>query len=81
MFRLIFTRPDEHHYNDDEVEWVYAELVDAARVEMALVRRVDRKSLDRPGGEGAVAGNFARPENVLPALEALLWQLAEPESR
>jgi hypothetical protein len=79
MYRLLFTRPHERVYEYDALDWVYAEWTQPARVEMALVRRVARRSLDQPGSEAVVTGDFTKPENVLPALEALLWQLAEPQ--
>lgn len=78
MYRLLFTRPHERAYGDEALDWVYVEWNQPARVEMALVRRVARRSLDQPGSEAVVTGDFTKPENVLPALEALLWQLAEP---
>jgi hypothetical protein len=76
MYRLMFTRPDEHHYDQSTTEWVSAELRREDQVELALMRRKPRRGLDLPGGEGVVTGAFTKPTNVLPALEALLMQLS-----
>lgn len=46
---------------------------------MALVRDVPRTSLAKPGGLVVVTGDFTRPENARPAVEALVYQLADPE--
>jgi len=76
MFTLVFTRSDETGYEFTErveVQWESHE-----RVRMALVRDAGRRSLAQPGGRATVAGDFTRPENALPAVEALLHQLAEP---
>ncbi|MCC2315601.1 hypothetical protein [Cellulomonas xiejunii] len=76
MFTLLFTRPGETGYAFSERVEVRWEAED--RVRMALVRDVPRRGLERPGGRVVVAGDFTRPENALPALEALLLQLASP---
>lgn len=81
MFRLMFTRPDEHHYDESTSEFVRAELVGEGKVELALVRRVPRRSLEQAGGEGVVTGDFTRPDNAVPALEALLLQLCPPDEQ
>lgn len=77
MFMLLFTRPDETGYEFTERVEVLWEGED--RVRMALVREVPRRSLEQPGGRVIVAGDFTRPENALPAVEALLHQLASPD--
>ena len=81
MFRLLFTRPHEHHYDESTAESVQVEREDDDRVRMALIRRVPRRALDQPGGSLVVTGDFTRPENALPAVEALLSQIAEPVDR
>jgi hypothetical protein len=78
--RLDLHPPCEHWYATDEVEWVRVRLVHQEQVELSFVRRQARRSLELPGREAVVAGDITRRENALPALEALLWQLAEPEN-
>jgi hypothetical protein len=76
MFRLLFNRPGETFFGFTErvhVEWRTGE-----RVEMALVRMVPRASGGVPLGPVIVTGDFTRPLNALPAVEALLYQLADP---
>ncbi len=77
MMTVLFTRPDETGY--DFTERVQVTYQGADRVEMALVRDVPRTSLTKPGGRVVVTGDFTRPENALPAVEARLYQLADPE--
>jgi len=77
MLTLLFTRPGETGYAFSErveVQWETE-----GRVRLALVRDVPRRGLERPGGRVTVAGDFTRPENALPAVEALLLQLATPD--
>jgi len=76
MFMLLFTRPGETGYEFNERVEVLWEAED--RIRLALVRDVPRRGLERPGGRVTVAGDFTTPENVLPAVEALLLQLATP---
>lgn len=76
MWTMLFTVPGETGYqftNRVEVVWQSPD-----RVEMKLVSDQRRRSLTEPGGRAVVTGDFTRPENALPAVEALLWQLAEP---
>lgn len=76
MWTLLFTLPDETGYrftNRIEVAWQAPD-----RVSMSLVTDRPRRSLTEPGGRAVVTGDFTRPENALPTVEALLWQLAEP---
>jgi len=78
MWTLLFTVPDETGYrftNRVEVAWQASD-----RVSMSLVVDRPQRSLTEPGGRAVVTGDFTRPENALPAVEALLWQLAEPRS-
>jgi hypothetical protein len=75
MFDLWFVRPND--------TYPFAELVIVAyegieRVRMTLRRDLPRRSLERSGGPVTVTGDFARPENALPVVEALLLQLADP---
>lgn len=77
MFTLLFTRPDETGYSFTErVQVTYQ---GSERVEMALVRDRSRRSPSQRGGRAVVTGDITRPENALAAVEALLYQLAEPE--
>ena len=78
MFTLLFTRPGTTGYEADERVEVLLE--DDDRVRMALVRHVPRRGQTRPAGHVTVAGDFTRPENALPAVEALLLQLADPDA-
>lgn len=72
--RLLFMAPAARPYVWRE--HVYVEWQSADRVEMALERLVPRKGLAKPGGGGGVVtGDFTLPENALPAVEALLYQL------
>jgi len=71
--RLLFMTPAARPYVWSE--HVYVEWQSADRVEMALERLVPRMGLGTPGGGGVVTGDFTRPENALPAIEALLHQL------
>jgi hypothetical protein len=76
MFILLFTRPGETGFRFTErveVEWQ-----GQSRVRMVLVRDVPRISPAANGGQWTVTGDIARPENALPAVEALLLQLADP---
>lgn len=77
MIAVLFTRPGETGYRFTERVQVDYQAPD--RVEMALVRDVPRTSLAKPGGLVVVTGDFTRPENARPAVEALLYQLADPE--
>lgn len=79
MFRLLFTRPGSTGYSFDERVEVEAEL--DGRISMSLVRCVPRRGESRPAGLVTVAGDYTRPENALPAIEALLLQLADPDAR
>jgi hypothetical protein len=45
---------------------------------MVLVRDALRISPAASGGPWTVTGDITRPENALPAVEALLLQLADP---
>lgn len=71
--RLLFMAPTAQPYKWSE--HVYVEYQGPERVEMALERSVPRKSLTETGGGGVVTGDFTRPENAVPAVEALLYQL------
>jgi hypothetical protein len=71
--RLLFMAPAAQPYKWSE--HVYVEYQGPDRVEMALERNVPRQTLSKPGGGGVVTGDFARPENAVPAVEALLFQL------
>ncbi len=75
---LIFTRPAEHPYPMASEE-VLVRLILDDRVEVSLRRSAPRRGETRPVGPVTVAGDFTRPQNALPAVEALLLQLAEPE--
>ena len=77
MMTVLFTLPDETGY--EFTERVQVRYRSADRVEMSLVRDVPRTSLAKPGGRAVVTGDFTRPENALPAVEALLYQLADPQ--
>lgn len=79
MFQLLFTRPDETGYHFTErvqVTWKSEQVI-----EMALVRDVPRVGLASAGGLVLVTGDFTAPERALPAVEALLLQLAEPPAQ
>ena len=78
MFRLLFTRPGTTYYDADERVEVLFETDN--RVRMALTRRVPRRGESRPAGPVTVTGDYTRPENALPAVEALLLQLADPDA-
>jgi hypothetical protein len=76
MFTLLFTRPGETGFRFTErveVEWQGQN-----RVRMVLVRDVPRISPAARGGWQTVTGDITRPGNALPAVEALLLQLASP---
>jgi hypothetical protein len=73
MFTLLFTRPNETGYRFTERVRVEYE---PDRVAMSLERDLPRQSLSQSGGLVVVAGDFTRPENAIPAVEALLYQLA-----
>jgi hypothetical protein len=76
MFSLLFTRPATTGYHaDGRVEVLFE---DDSRVRMALVRQVPRRGESRPAGRVTVTGDYTRPENALPAVEALLLQLTDP---
>ncbi len=75
---LIFTRPAEHPHPMASQEVLVRLLLDD-RVEVSLRRSVPRRGEIRPAGPVAVAGDFTRPQNALPAVEAMLLQLAEPQ--
>lgn len=77
-FDLCFTRPAEHPYPMASEE-VLVRLLKQDRVEVSLRRSVPRRGESRPAGPVTVAGDFTRPQNALPAVEALLLQLAEPQ--
>lgn len=74
MFTLLFTRPDETGYDYTERVEVKWEAPD--RVRLALVREMPRRGETRPAGPKVVTGDFTKPANTLPTLEALLFQLA-----
>lgn len=76
MATLLFTRPGETGHRFSERVEVAVEAEDRAR--MAFVRDIPRAGLDKVGGRQTVAGDFTRPENMTPAVEALLRQLATP---
>lgn len=76
-FDLVFTRPAEHPYPMASEE-VLVRLLLENRVEVSLRRSVPRRGETRPTGPVTVAGDFTRPSNALPAVEALLLQLADP---
>jgi hypothetical protein len=76
MFTLLFTRPGIAGYEADERVEVLVEAKD--RVRMALVRQVPRRGESRPAGPVTVTGDYTDPENALPAVEALLFQLGDP---
>jgi hypothetical protein len=76
MFTLLFTRPGETGFRFTErveVQWQ-----GPSRVAMLLVRDVPRISPAANGGPWTVTGDITQPENALPAVEALLLQLADP---
>jgi hypothetical protein len=73
MFTLLFTRPNETGYRFTERVRVEYE---PNRVEMILERDLSRQSLSQAGGRIVVAGDFTKPENALPAVEALLYQVS-----
>lgn len=77
MFRLLFTRPGSTGYHFDECVEVEPEA--SNRVRMALVRQVPRRGEKTPAGPVTVTADYTRPENALPAVEALLLQLADPD--
>ena len=55
-------------------------LMDGAdRVRMSLVLQVPRHGETSAVGPRTVTGDFTRPENALPAVEALLLQIADPD--
>ena len=74
---LLFTRADEHPLRGLQpvAEQVVVRMTTHDRVEMSLLRAVPRRGESRPAGHVTVAGDFTRPENALPAVEALLHQL------
>lgn len=76
MWMLLFTRPGVTGYRFGERVEVLLESAELVR--MAFVRQVPRRSESEPGGLITVTGDFTKPENALPALEALLYQLATP---
>jgi hypothetical protein len=76
MFTLLFTRPGET--GDRFTERVEVEWQGPSRVAMVLVRDAPRISPAASGGPWTVTGDMTRPENALPAVEALLLQLADP---
>lgn len=78
MWTLLFTRPGETGYRFSECVEVSVEAED--RVRMTLVRDIPRVGLGKVGGRQTVAGDFTRPENMTPAVEALLHQLATPSA-
>jgi hypothetical protein len=78
MFTLPFTRPDATGYKADERVEILVEADD--RVRMALVRQAPRRGAARQAGPVRVTGDYTRLENALPAVEALLLQLAEPSA-
>lgn len=75
---LIFTRPTEHPFRAGQPsgEQVVVRIVSAEQVEMSLSRAVPRRGESQAAGHVMVAGDFTRPGNALPAVEALLHQLA-----
>lgn len=77
MFTLLFTRPDRTGYDYDERVSVLFESADRVRIEFE--RTVARRGEDRLAGPITVAGDFTRPENAYPAVEAMLLQLQEPQ--
>ena len=77
MTTVLFTRSGETGY--DFTERVRVTYQRSDQVEMALERDLPRTSLAKHGGRVVVTGDFTRPENALPAVEALLYQLADPE--
>lgn len=77
MFRLLFTRPGSTGYHFDER--VEVEPEPGGRVRMAFVRQVPRRGETTPVGPVTVTADYTRPENALPAVEALLLQLADPD--
>lgn len=79
MLQLLFTRPDETGYHF--TERVEVTMKSDEVIEMALVRDVPRGGLAQAGGVVVVTGDFTAPERALPAVEALLLQLAEPAAR
>jgi hypothetical protein len=79
MFTLQFTRPGTKGYDADERVEVLVEAAD--RVMMRLVRQVPRRGESRPVGPVTVTGDYTKPENALPAVEALLYQIADPDGR
>jgi hypothetical protein len=74
MSTLHFTRPGTTGYKADERVEVEAESED--RVRMQLVRKLPRRSESRPGGQVTITGDYTKPVNALPAVEALLHQIA-----
>jgi hypothetical protein len=78
MFTLLFTHPGTTGYKADERVEVLLEEED--RVRMALVRHVPRRGETRPAGPVTISGDFTRRDNALPAVEALLFQLADPDA-
>lgn len=80
MFRLLFIRAGTagNPYEADARVQVELEVDRDERVRMEFVRQVPRRGETRPAGPVTVTGDFTRPENALPAVEALLYQLATP---
>lgn len=73
MFTVLFTRPGILAYGADELVEVLVEAED--RVRMALIREVPRREESGPAGPMTVTGDFTKPENAVPAVEALLFQI------
>lgn len=78
-FDLLFTRPGHRPLAGQPGEAVQVRLLTEDRVEMLLLRAVPRRGETRAAGPVTVTGDFTRPDNALPAVEALLLQLAEPD--
>ena len=78
MFTLLFTRPEATGYEFDERVEVLMEHSD--RVRVALVRMAPRRGESRPAGPVTATGDFVKPANAQPAVEALLHQLALAEN-
>jgi len=73
MFTVLFTLPGQSGYEFHERVEVLMDAHD--RVRMALVRQVPRRGGGRIVGSVTVTGDYTQPENALPAVEALLYQL------
>ena len=75
MFSLWLVRPKATYPYPEKV---VVEYEGVERVQMSLFRELPRQSLERSGGAVTVAGDITRSANALPAVEALLLQLAAP---